>query len=449
MLIYVDEENIEAQRDDEFAVKFSDVTEFTLLATSQLWAGRKHKTIRTKKRKRSSQKKEKKPQKEKEQQEAKILFTTTQSPTKSLVFAAVVGVVLLICGLALQNTIISAVAASFVSLCIVGLIVTVPRMFTKKDNIPYPPPQTIWSRGQYGYADHVGDDTVQYLQVTTEAHVESLTNLRGKRGIMWLRTGSSTPNDLDVFVRDALPYLSGPTVLVTTDGDLSIPAELKPGVVSAILDSENIVSWYTQNLMLGHAQNQANVQKLKAIPIGLDLHSIKGKTPNEVWSVYQNTKATHFVPWDKRAPIIFSDVHLTGSRCGTRERWHKVLGNRPDLSESKRIEKLSRRISREELWARYSSVQFVVILPGNGIDTHRAYEAMFFGAVLVTNESSPLKALFQKMNMHVCYCRDDFSDILEVTKNYERPENDKLRYFNGQEWRQEMDQLLYGGKKNA
>jgi len=91
--------------------------------------------------------------------------------------------------------------------------------------------------------------------------------LRGKRGIIWLRYGSSTPNDIDVFAHDALPFLSGPTVLVTTDGDLSIPAELTPEVVTAILNSKHIVAWYSQNLVIGEYEHHDN-DKMKHMPIG-------------------------------------------------------------------------------------------------------------------------------------------------------------------------------------
>lgn len=82
-------------------------------------------------------------------------------------------------------------------------------------------------------------------------------------------------------------------------------------------------------------------------------------------------------------------------------------------------------------------------LPGNGLDCHRTYEAAFFGAVVVTNQSSPFKQLWRKMNVPVLYCNDQFTDVIQVIDGYEKPTEDKLRFFTAQEWRQEMDALLY------
>jgi hypothetical protein len=337
------------------------------------------------------------------------------NPTKALSPTLVVGVVVLICGL-------------------VGLIVfaLLSKPMPKKSS-PYPAPETIWSRGNYVIADHAGDNSREYLEAGTESKVTSLMNLKGKQGIIWIRTGSKLPSDIDVFVRDALPYLSGKTVLVTTDGDLTVPSDLNPNVVSTILENDNIVAWYTQNLSLEKAKMYANQGKLHAFPIGLDLHSIKGVEQEEVWHMYQKIKSRYFVPWEQRQDKIFSDAHLTPSRCGTRA-----------FEVSGRIHVLQTRISRENLWSNfYCGTKFIISLPGNGLDCHRTYEAAFFGAVVVTNTSSPFRQLWHKMNVAVVFCSDDFSDVLEEIDRYEKPPQDELRFFTVKEWLQEMDALVY------
>lgn len=362
--------------------------------------------------------------------------------TKTLSLASIIAIVLLICGLAFHSSLLSAIAVGLVSTTVIGLIVCVllPKLLPRKTS-SYPPPETIWSRGNYGITDHAGDNSREYLEAGTESKVQSLLNLRGKRGIVWLRIGSKLPNDIDIFVRDALPYLSGKTVLVTTDGDLGTPSDLNPSIVSTILDNDNIVAWYTQNLSIDYETKINNNQsKLHAFPIGLDLHSIKGTEPDEVWQMYQKIKSKHFVPWTKRQDKIFSDVHLTPSKCGIRKRWRKAM---TAFDHTGRIHVLQKNVSRENLWSKfYCGIKFVMSLPGNGLDCHRTYEAAFFGAVVVTNMSSPFKQLWRKMNIPVVYCKDDFSDVLQKIDHY-KPTQDELRFFTAKEWRKEMDALVY------
>ena len=363
-------------------------------------------------------------------------------PTKTLSLASCIGIVLLICGLVFHSSLLSAIAVAFVSVTVIGLIASVILpAFLNRTNSPYPAPEPIWSRGNYGIADHVGDNSEDYVRAGTESKVKSLLNLRGKRGIIWIRTGSYLPNDIDTFVRDSLPYLSGKTILITTDGDLTVPEHLNENVVSAILENENIVAWYTQNMSMNNERKMyKNQNKLRAFPIGLDLHSMKGNEPEEIWQKYQTIKSQYFVPWDQRQNKIFSDVHLTKSKCGTRERWRKSM----DLLNSSRMKLLEKRISRENLWSHfYCGIKFVMSLPGNGLDCHRTYEAAFFGAVIVTTASSPFKQLWEKMNVPVVYCLDDFSDVIQKVDSYQKPLTSELKFFTVTEWRQEMDSLLF------
>jgi hypothetical protein len=361
---------------------------------------------------------------------------TSGIPTKTLSLVSVIGVILLILGLIFHSSLLSSIAVAFVSIIVIALVVSVLLPFLPQKTSLYPPPETIWSRGNYGLADHIGDNSKNYIEAKTESHITSLVNLRGKRGIIWLRNGSSPHNDIDIFVRDALEHLSGKTVLVTTDGDLST-ADIKINTISRILNNENITAWYAQNMEIDNYNPLNNQYKLRAFPIGLDLHSIKGVEPDDMWTIYKNVKSEHFMKWDQRNDVIFSDVHLTSKKYDMRKKWRKKI----PYFEKNRLHRLDKRVKREKLWEIYCQTKFVMSLPGNGVDCHRTYEAAYFGAVIVTNESSPLKELWKKMNIPVAYCNDNFSNIIETMDNYKHTEHN-LRFFTVQEWRKEMDELL-------
>ena len=66
--------------------------------------------------------------------------------------------------------------------------------------------------------------------------------------------------------------LSGPVVLITTDGDRTIPTGLPDDVVQKIVNDPNIKVWYSQNLVTPSPH-----QKLSSLQIGLDLHTTIGR----------------------------------------------------------------------------------------------------------------------------------------------------------------------------
>ena len=138
-------------------------------------------------------------------------------------------------------------------------------------------PEYLWSRGWYRFADWSGSNNWIYPVYPTRYRISSLHRLRGKKGVIWLRLGSDppkpeydngAPGDVTLFSRKVVGQLGGPVVLITSDGDRSIPSGLPAGIADAILDCPNILEWYTQNL-----DDPETHPKLKPLPIGIDLHS--------------------------------------------------------------------------------------------------------------------------------------------------------------------------------
>lgn len=88
-----------------------------------------------------------------------------------------------------------------------------------------------------------------------------------KMGSQSKRTGICHNIALDIFAANA-HQLANPCVLVTSDGDRSVPSTYSEGVVTSILNNPKITRWYTQNY-----DHSIVHPKLGHYPIGLDLHT--------------------------------------------------------------------------------------------------------------------------------------------------------------------------------
>ena len=263
------------------------------------------------------------------------------------------------------------------------------------------PPDLLWSRGWSFFADYSGDLSYLYPAYPTRYCVAELKKLRGKQGIIWLRSGNYPIRDdwgdnygirlgdIATFARDVVGYLGGPTVLITTDGDMSIPGDLPEGVAQSILDDESIVAWYTQNYdkTLIHP-------KLLPVPDGVGLHlgginRISGARGQG--QRFQEATRT-CLPAPQRIPRVWSDTHLR-SHPGFHGDPRAVLSTAlRDLSPFSFVDTPVQRIKQTEVWNKYATYQFVISLPGHGLDCTRTWEALALGACVLT-VNTPLDEL--------------------------------------------------------
>ena len=273
---------------------------------------------------------------------------------------------------------------------------------------PRVPPNILWSRGWYGIADWTGDSNYRYPALPTRYRVNSVNRLVGKKGIIWLRLGSDppkpeysneSPGDIVLFAQEVIGRLGGSVVLITTDGDRSIPSGLPDVVVDKILQDPNIVCWYTQNL-----DNSRSSPKLRSIPIGIDLHTRIKKPADSV-----NKKAIAFCRAvnnvktnTRRKYKIWSDVHLEPNLGGLKGVPRGILTfTRDELREGiksgaldHQVDYPADRLTQTEVWEKYGSYHFVISLPGHGLDCHRTWEALAMGAIVITI-NSPIDELLK------------------------------------------------------
>lgn len=224
----------------------------------------------------------------------------------------------------------------------------------------------LWSKGW---------DTTAYGRKDTETRSD-LTSWQGPtEGLIWIRMGSVNVQkqvDLISFATHVLPLLTGPTVLISTDGDMSVPADLPPETTQSILSCPQIKAWYTQNL------TPAMHDKLHPLPIGFDLHTIRTSRFHTVTDVARLLTAPGLAP-EQRIPRIWCDVHHT-QNSSYRKTLKRLL---PTLTL---VDTATGYIPAEELWEKYGMYRYVLSLPGNGLDCHRTWEALAKGATVLTHK---------------------------------------------------------------
>eukprot|EP00808_Paulinella_micropora_P021820 g8742.t1 len=211
--------------------------------------------------------------------------------------------------------------------------------------------------------------------------------------IIWIRSGEVSGSDIDTFARVILPELTHSFILITTDGDLTVPAMLKEG--HRLLSHPLLLRWYTQNYgfydpatLLSFGNGSTNYQelrkeKIRLLPIGLDLHTRwKGGTGWQGLVALRNTSRKML---DSNRYRLYVDQ--MGGTHPVRKQIADILKCVPDLVRA--VE----RLPQSKVWEAYLTYGFALAPRGNGLDTHRFWEMLFLGTIPVV-ESSSLDPLY-------------------------------------------------------
>jgi hypothetical protein len=260
----------------------------------------------------------------------------------------------------------------------------------------------LWSKGIAVWCDRHGPES--YPEDATEAWQGAeffQEHYTGCAGLVWVRLSTRARSgrdcDLDSFTALALPEIRRPFVLITTDGDVSVPSQLRPGTVDALLESPWLAAWFTQNY------DGTPHPKMHPWPIGLDLHTPAGDgDPGTIVDTLRRMR-------DKRTPAgeasraVLCDLGV--SLCSGERR--NVLAT---LRDCPHVTLVSERVSRAEIWSRYASHTFVLSAPGNGLDCHRTYEALYLGSIVIMKSSS-LDPIFRGLPVALV---EEWREVLDV-----------------------------------
>jgi len=202
-------------------------------------------------------------------------------------------------------------------------------------------------------------------------------NYAGAGGLVWVRLGTVSrvghTCDLDTFVKVVLPTIGKPFVLITTDGDASVPSDIRVETVNALTASPYLVRWYSQNC-------DGTEPEIRPFPIGLDLHTPRAWTSPQQLLRVMKTIRENALPVEERPHRIFCD--LGPAQTGERHRLRNALEG------CDHVDFLTRRVSQAEIWKTYARYPLVLSTHGNGLDCHRTWELLAIGCIVVTRTSS-------------------------------------------------------------
>lgn len=240
------------------------------------------------------------------------------------------------------------------------------------------PADILWSKGIGDFCDVAGSRS--YRTEWTEATQTDAFFRRayaGAHGLVWVRLGTvardGRPCDLDRFVKTALPSVTKPFVLITTDGDLSVPSQLRPETVAALKAHPMMVAWHSQNA-------DGSDPDVFPFPIGLDIHTpVPWTTPPRLL-VTLKQMGIAASPAESRPLRVFSDLGL--ALTDARREAHAAVAG------CAHVDLATTRVSRIGIWRRYASYPFVMSAHGNGLDCHRTWEVLCLGCIPIVKTSS-------------------------------------------------------------
>eukprot|EP00808_Paulinella_micropora_P000214 g5650.t1 len=229
----------------------------------------------------------------------------------------------------------------------------------------------------------------------------------------WLRTGDKTrywymwwyadnfrqcPNnsliwirmiDINTFAHAVLPKFEHSFILITTDGDDTIPKSLKEG--RKILSHPLLTQWYTQNYGFFESDvsptfNELRKEKMRLLPIGLDLHT---NWPGGIgWKgLIMLRNSSRQISESNKYKVYVDAMSPTHPVRKQLLRSLEKEGCIPNIVRG------TARMGQEKVWEAYRSYGFALAPRGNGLDTHRFWEMLFLGTIPVV-ESSSLDPLY-------------------------------------------------------
>jgi hypothetical protein len=196
---------------------------------------------------------------------------------------------------------------------------------------------------------------------------------------------------------EKLSYFQNPFVLVSHNEDLNVVETFRP-----IADHPLVMKWFAQNLMMVHP-------KVVSIPIGI---------ANEMWPHGNIQTLTQTIQMAKHIPKL-EDVFFNFS-----------LHTNPGQREHCRSKLLQKRLlwtnnlPHEVYVMKMASHQFAICPPGNGIDCHRTWEALYLGTIPVLLRSVFTETLQKSVP---CILLDSW-DAFSVEACKEQYENIRSQY---------------------
>lgn len=224
---------------------------------------------------------------------------------------------------------------------------------------------------------------------------------------------------LPIFYRDCLPKIDVPFVLVISRGDESFPTSHEHQIdIEDLISNLNIVHIFAQNCDYTGPQ----IDKVSPLPIGIDVHTLVKASGafDEVQQTSQEQEALlekiirKLKPTNKRIKKALVEFHLNDTLkngWGNHNRYLDPGETRQSITEkianSNVIDLMATRLPRRDYWKLQGEYTFSICPPGNGLDTHRTWESLLLGCIVIV-KSSPMDRLYEGLPVVII---QDWSEI--------------------------------------
>jgi len=204
----------------------------------------------------------------------------------------------------------------------------------------------------------------------------------------------------------SLDLLKFKFILVTSGSDHTVIEDIKDSS-KTLLDSDKIISWYSQNVLYNHP-------KLKPIPIGMDYHTLSA--PHNSGLTKNNETFTplfqEFILSEirkKTKPLKQTKIHaVTNFHLGMGPPLRRTLIRNfiyDKLKNKSCITWLDKQY-REDFWKSLNDNAFVICPIGNGLDTYRAWETLILGRIPII-EASEFNKIYDDLPVAIIDNWDD------------------------------------------
>lgn len=191
-----------------------------------------------------------------------------------------------------------------------------------------------------------------------------------------------------------IKHFKNPFVLITHNSDGIVEYN---DSTKCILETHNLKSWYAQNLTICH-------EKLFALPIGM---------ANNQWAHGVTTSVIKHLN-EKKTKKVYFNFNISTNYWKRQECFnslaHKLIGEPT--------------VSPENYHAILSQYEFCICPEGNGVDTHRLWEALYLKCIPIVIQSPHIDILKNQLNipMVILNSWDEF-DISKLNYNDYNIEN--------------------------
>lgn len=206
--------------------------------------------------------------------------------------------------------------------------------------------------------------------------------------VIWLRLAW-----IKSFVRQVLPRIRARFVLVTADSDTPVPGGVRR-LARTLVNDQRLIHWYAQNY-----DGSDHRGRISPLPIGIDFHTLAERPfwGEQVAPPAEQERTLLSIrdglpPLSQRIPAVYVDFGWQRTHLGGRRSLIRHLRGQPDVVLQQAP------LPRAEMWRRRGRYAFVLSPPGNGLDTHRIWEALALGHIALTPESA-LDPLFQGLRV--------------------------------------------------